>query len=341
MVLSPDQGIPRRVSSWTSSKTLRRTLHAGLYRTQFAGSMTNRFLRAAAASVAFLSAMPAAGQTEYRNLESGRPLRLSDATPTERYALDLDLTTFRIEKLSLGRYRLQYEPRIAYGVLPRTEISLRMPSFYREPAISPRGGIAGVGLGGEHQIVMEGMRAPAIALAGEAFIPTGPNALRTSYSMKALMTRSFTAGRLHLNAGAGTFAVRKSPGGLVLAPPVIDGPCSFELPEYRLSVRAYCGAAESVETAAVEGTIVNRFRYTGGAAIDKSFGLRSLLLAADIFFEKYEGIGRGADWTAEGGARKQVTQFLVVDAVIGRRFTGISPTWFVGAGTSITMPFKP
>jgi hypothetical protein len=76
------------------------------------------------------TAATAAAQDEYRNLEAGRPVRISDATPTERYALDLDLTTVRLERLSLGRYRLQYEPRIAYGVLPRTEISLRVPSFF-------------------------------------------------------------------------------------------------------------------------------------------------------------------------------------------------------------------
>ena len=181
------------------------------------------------ALVVFLAAS-AQAQSEYRNLEAGRPIRMSDATPTERYALDLDLTTFRVERLSLGRYRLQYEPRIAYGILPRTEISLRMPSYYRERSISPRGGVAGVGIGGEYQVVTEGMNVPAIGLSAEAFVPTGPNALRTSYSLKGLLTRSFTPGRLHLNASYGTFAVRQSAGGGTLAPPIIDGPCDFVVP---------------------------------------------------------------------------------------------------------------
>ncbi|HUQ48068.1 MAG TPA: hypothetical protein VM053_07485, partial [Gemmatimonadaceae bacterium] len=72
-----------------------------------------------------LAALSRAGaaQSDYRNLEAGRPLRVTDASPTERYSLDLDLTTFRLERLSLGRYRLQYEPRIAYGIMPRTEVS--------------------------------------------------------------------------------------------------------------------------------------------------------------------------------------------------------------------------
>ena len=285
-------------------------------------------------------ASPAAAQSEYRNLEAGRPIRISDATPTERYALDLDLTTLRLERLSLGRYRLQYEPRVAYGILPRTEVSLRMPSFYREPSISPRGGIAGVGVGAEYQLVTEGLHVPAIALAGEAFIPTGPNALRESYSVKGLLTRSMPIGRLHLNAGYGSFPVREvTGGGGVLVPPVIDGPCDFEVPETGMPMRAFCGAGGMAEVGSLATVVVTRYRWIAGAGVDKSFALKSLLFAADVFVEKYEKIGRPADWTAEGGARKQLTQFMVVDAAFGRRFTGISPSWFATAGTTFTLPF--
>lgn len=284
--------------------------------------------------------LPAQAQTEYRNLEAGRPIRMADATPTERYALDLDLTTLRLERLSLGRYRLQYEPRIAYGIMPRTEVSVRVPSFYRERSISPRGGIAGVGIGAEYQLVMEGLHAPAIALAGEAFIPTGPNALRESYSVKGLLTRSFPLLRLHLNASYGSFPVREiTGGGGVLLPPVIDGPCNFEIPETGMPMRAFCGAGEMEQLSNLATVIVTKYRWVAGAGIDKTFALKSLLLAADVFVEKYEKVGRPSDWTAEGGARKQLTHYMVVDAAIGRRFTGISPSWFATAGTTFTMPF--
>ena len=286
-------------------------------------------------------------QNEYRNLEAGRPVRISDATPTERYALDLDLTTLRLERLSLGRYRLQYEPRIAYGILPRTEISLRVPSFYRERSISPRGGIAGVGIGGEYQLSMERMSIPALALSVEAFVPTGPNAIQTSYSAKGLLTKTFPVARLHLNASYGTFAVRKAPTGGVLAPPVIDGPCDFMIPETGLSIKAFCmlpdysQSATASTAAAASGSIVTKTRWVTAAGIDKSFALSSTLIAADIVGEKYEGIGRPMDWSGELGLRKQFTQLIVLDIAGGRRFTGISPAWFATAGSTITMPFRP
>lgn len=287
--------------------------------------------------------LPVDAQDEYRNLEAGRPIRISDATPAERYAIDLDLTTFRLERLSLGRYRLQYEPRIAYGILPRTEISLRVPSFYRERSITPRGGVAGVGIGGEYQLALEHTAVPALAVSVEAFVPTGPNALRTSYSMKGLLTKSFVPGRLHLNASYGTFAVQKAAAGGVLAPPIIDGPCNFGIPETGLSLRAFCGMPQYSQVAAAavdEPAIVTKYRWTTAAGIDKSFALSSVLVAADIVGEKYEGIGRTMDWTAELGVRKQFTQLLVLDLGAGRRFTGISKAWFATAGSTITLPFR-
>ena len=292
----------------------------------------------AALAAASLFALPARAQSEYRNLEAGRPVRISDATPTERGALGLDLTTFRFERLSLGRYRMQYEPRIAYGMFPRAEISLRIPSFYRERSVSPRGGIAGVGIGGEYQLVMEGPSLPAIALAAEAFIPTGPNAIQTAVSIKGLVTRSFTFGRIHLNGSYGTFAVRKPATGGVVVPVVIDGPCTFQVPDPGLPLRASCfGNSEGVVTSAAASTIATKARWTAGAAVDKSFARRSILIVADVFTEKLEGIGREADWSAEAGARKQVNQFLVIDLGLGRRFSGINRAWFATLGTTLTL----
>jgi hypothetical protein len=297
---------------------------------------------------ALIAASPRAGlaQNDYRNLESGRPLRVTDATPTERYSLDLDLTTFRVERLSLGRYRLQYEPRIAYGILPRAEVSFRMPSFYRERSISPRGGVAGFGMGGEYQILMERQAIPAVALSAEAFIPAGPNALRTSYSAKGILTKTLAPGRIHLNASYGTFAVQKAGSGGVLAPPVIDGPCDFMVPETGPSIRAFCMApnySQQTATAAAaeeDPAIVTKGHWLAGAGVDKTFPLSSVLIAGDVVVEKYNGIGRDAEWTAEAGIRKQFTQFLVLDFAAGRRFTGISKAWFATAGSTITMSLK-
>jgi len=295
----------------------------------------------------------ASAQSDYRNLEGGRPVRISDAIPTERHSLELDLTTIRIDRLSLGRYRAQIEPRVSYGLFPRVDISLRALAFYREPSAVPRGTVAGVGIGGEYLVKMETLHSPAIGLAAEAFIPTGPNAAKTAYSLKGLVTRSFPDFRLHLNGSYGTFSIRIPPppvGGVTLIPPVVDGPCNVSPANEMLSVRMFCMApgglpasgplgSASAESATLKPGINTSVHWLAGIGVDKTFPLRSILIVGDVFAERYENIGRPTDWTAELGGRTQVSPRLVADMSLGRHFSGVSPSWFVTFGTTVSLPF--
>jgi hypothetical protein len=145
-------------------------------------------------------------------------VRVEDATVTERYAVDLDLVNFRFDALSDSRNRVQYEAEISYGILPRTEVWARVPTYYRERSAIPRRGIAGVGVGVMYQLNLETLHVPAFALATEFFRPTGPNALPASYSLRTLLTRSFAPGRIHLNESVASFAVRTSPSLTVTCP---------------------------------------------------------------------------------------------------------------------------
>src|SRR3954471_22683346 len=123
-----------------------------------------KFLAACGSVVVLLYAEIARGQASYRNLDAGFPVRVEDATVTERYALDLDFLNFRYDELSNLRTRFQYEPRASYGIFPRTEAWLRVPVFYREQSSTPRGGIAGVGVGAMYQLALETQHIPSLAL---------------------------------------------------------------------------------------------------------------------------------------------------------------------------------
>src|SRR4029453_3509588 len=67
-------------------------------------------------------AIPAAAgaQTDYYNTDAGRPIRVEDAYPTERYGFELQLAPLRLERSRGGVYNWGVEPELAYGVLPRT-----------------------------------------------------------------------------------------------------------------------------------------------------------------------------------------------------------------------------
>jgi hypothetical protein len=294
-------------------------------------------------------------QGEYRNLDAGSPIRIEDATVTERYALDLDLANIRFDALSGGRKRFQLEPQVSYGILPYTEMWIRVPTYYREREITPRKGIAGIGVGGMYQWSFESLRLPAFAFASEVFIPTGPAALPPAYSFKTLFTRSLSGGaRVHLNAGIASYAIRVAtasdcqvlPGGTVCGgqgnPPLppFDGPCTVGSQSEMIPLSTFCGVpapASGVEIAQAAATrTVTHGHWTVGLAADKALPLRSLLFAADIFAERFEGIGRRTDVTAELGARKQVSSGVVLVGAFGRHFKGTNESSFLVLGATFS-----
>jgi len=301
---------------------------------------------------ASLHAGIAQGQASYRNLDAGFPVRVEDATVTERYALDLDFLNLRYDALSDSRNRFLYEPQVSYGMLPRTEVWVRLPSYYRESAFTPRSGVAGFGVGAMYQFTVETLHVPALALAAELFQPVGRDALPSAYSLKALLTRSFSPGRIHLNASIASYAVRTPPPLTITCPgggppsscagsplPPLDGPCSIGT-ESAPAPTLYCAAPQPEALQATQmvlpGDIQNHTHWFLGAGFDKAFPLASTLLVTDIFAEKFEGLGRRTDVTAEIGARHQFKPQAVIHAGLGRHFRGAGYSTFVTVGMTLT-----
>jgi hypothetical protein len=297
-------------------------------------------------------ARQARAQSDYRNLDAGFPVRIEDAIVTDRYALNLDLANLRFDALSGGRRRLQLEPELSYGIFPRTEMWLRATGYYRERQVTPRKGIAGVGLGGMHQFTVETFSAPALALASEIFVPTGPRALPPSYSLKALLTRSSTWGRIHLNASLASYATRVlssnclplpggstcSTGGPVASLPPLDGPCEMAPEAVSESpMRTDLQAAPATSNASAQNAsspVVTHAHWLAGIGADKTLPIKSVVFVGDLFVEQFEGIGRGPDWTTELGARKQVTPSVVVVGSLGRHFKGLNDSLFFVIGAT-------
>jgi hypothetical protein len=294
------------------------------------------------------------GQAEYRNLDAGFPVRVEDATVTERYALDLDLANIRFDALSAGRKRFQLEPRLSYGILPRTEMWLRATTYYREREITPRKGIAGVGVGGMYQLALEGLHLPAFAIASEAFVPTGPNASPASYSVKTAFTKSFTPGRIHFNASLASYASRLpvdclplpggttcGTGGTIEILPPLDGPCEMA-PVATGSPSTFCAAPQTpslpanATAPADQSELVTHAHWLLGLGADKTLPLSSIIFLGDVFAEKFEGIGRPADWTSELGARKQLTPHVIVVGAVGRHFKGTNDSSFFILGATFS-----
>ncbi|HEY4734611.1 MAG TPA: hypothetical protein VIH53_08680 [Gemmatimonadaceae bacterium] len=319
----------------------------------FFGTRVRWWLMALEISVAS-GATSARAQSSYRNLDAGFPVRVEDATATERYSLDLDFLNLRYDELSNLRTRFQYEPQVSYGILPRTEAWVRLPIFYRERDAAPRAGVAGVGAGAMYQFNLETQHLPSFALGSEVFLPTGPHALPASFSLRGMATRSFSPGRVHLNGSIATYSVRAGPTLIITCPPQpvpgfpcggsplppLDGPCAIG-PGAGLAAAFSCAAqpAELPQRSAVlaaPGDIEKHNHWFLGMGMDKAFPLSSTLLLADFFAEKFEGIGRETDLTAEVGARHQLTPQAVIGGALGRHFRGAGFSTFITLGMTIS-----
>jgi len=283
-------------------------------------------------------------------------VRIEDASTTERFGIEFQFPSFRLERLQPNVQRSQVEPRLSFGVLPRTEIEIRAPFVYRQGASIAKSGLAGIGVGVMRNFNDETPSRPALAASAEALLPAGAAATSpATWAVRALMTRTFSPGRLHFNAAYGTYnlllypAVAGDPsctqncGGITFVP-INDGPCEVEpadggvlvpssLPLFLLGPRQ---VVPTLPDLAKLATVKQGRRLQVGLAADHSFPLSSTMIAADVFVERFSLSTSPADWTAELGARHQLSPQVVLDAAVGRRFTGASQSWFVSVGTAFT-----
>jgi hypothetical protein len=326
------------------------------------------------ALAALLTSLPGIrsdAQAHYYNLDAGRPTRIEDAVPTERYGLDLHFAALRLERLDDGTYRWRAEPKASYGVLPMTSLELRAPFTYLErPGRRGRGttALGGIGLGALRALNVETSRLPALALAGEVLFPAGGfSSRRTSYAIQLLGTKTTPLLRAHFNGSLGTYGVRAprviaSPGPA--CPPGFFRAPNGECEEYVIPPDVPCAIApaaadgrsaplKSTRCAALDGTTESRsrqiaerpygLRWSAGIGVDRTFPLHSMLVTADVFAERFIGLYPSVDWTAEVGVRRQWSPTLVLDLGVARHFAGAtrSTSATVGLTYSIAAGARP
>jgi hypothetical protein len=322
--------------------------------------MTLPSLSALLGALCALVATSMQAQRDYFNLDAGRPTRVEDAVPTERHELEMQFASLRAERFADGSTRWRYDPKVAYGILPFTELELRAPLLLvSPPSPAPRTiGFASVAVGALHAFNLETADLPALALAGEVVLPAGSLAAPgTAFSVKALVSKTLPLVRVHVNAAAGTWSAWPAPPppsgascgtGQAGVPPCAypafppDAPCNV-MPSAEVSAQsasASCaptaastgGRLRAVTSAQNHGT-----RWTVAAGLDHALPLQSTLVVADIIAERFIGLYDPVDWTAEIGVRHQLTPQLVADVGIGWHFAGAiqSTTLSLGLGYGI------
>jgi hypothetical protein len=237
---------------------------------------------------------PAAAQTDYYNTDTGRPLQIEDAYPLERRAFEIQAAPLRLERARAGVYHWGIEPEIAFGVLPRTQIELGAPLAFIDAGPDSRVN----GLAGLELSALHNLNVetaiPALAVGASVLLPVG---------------------------GLGPDEAYVSAKGIMTR--------TFTWARFHVNGEYTFGTEKPNATGAVDLA-----RWTAGIAVDRTFPLRSLLVAGEVFarepFEDSEDI----EWNAGAGLRYQLTPRFALDGGVGRRLTGDDRAWYLTFGTA-------
>jgi hypothetical protein len=259
-----------------------------------------------------LSLTPARGeaQTDFYNTDAGRPIQIEDAYSTERYAFELQLAPFRLERGQRGTYSWALEPELTYGILPRTHLEVGAPLGYVDlGATGHQSGLAGIDVSVLHTLNVETSSLPAFGVLGEVLLPAGNLAPDKAYpSMKAMVTRTYRWARFHVN---GQYTFGSAPASNAASTGTTPGDAG----------------AGSIGPGAVELS-----RWLAGAAVDRTFPLRSMLVTGEVYARQPIGSDEDVEWNAGAGVRYQLSPVFALDAGIGKRLTGADESWFVTFG---------
>lgn len=142
-------------------------------------------------------ALPLRAQTDYRNLDDGRPVASEDAWPIEHRGLEL-LAPVGISRQS-GLTTTLVTPELGWGVWRNAMIGIKLPLL-----LEGEGGLAGTRAYAFYNFNAETAGLPGFALRTDLALPGGAHAgEQVTVALKAIATRSWGKLRTHFNLAHG------------------------------------------------------------------------------------------------------------------------------------------
>jgi hypothetical protein len=158
----------------------------------------------------FCGARSLAAQTDYRNLDEGRPTRVEDAFPVERYAFEF-LTSYAFEREPGGGIVHAFVPELEYGIVANGQFGITAPVGILDEGGVTRAGLSGLRAFALYNFNTESAALPALALRADVRLPAGSFAGgETRVTLTGIATRSWGRHRIHVN-GAYTLGPDASP----------------------------------------------------------------------------------------------------------------------------------
>src|SRR5260370_4525173 len=111
-----------------------------------------------------------AAQADYRNLDEGRPTRVEDAFPVERYAFEF-VTSYALERDPGGGIVHAFVPELAYGIVANGELGITAPVGLLSEGGVTRAGLAGLRAFALYNFNPEGAALPPLAVPADGPLP--------------------------------------------------------------------------------------------------------------------------------------------------------------------------
>jgi hypothetical protein len=166
--------------------------------------MKTRYMIVAAGAVLLTvgAPAPASAQTDFYNLDKGRPLRVEDAYATKRYAFELKASPLTLSQMSDGTVRYRPEVELKHGLLPGLEVSAGVKLGLDRP---PGGGTdradTELELSSLLNLTTETRWMPALGVRATGHVPVEGDHGST-LELRGLATRSIAGPvRAHVNGG--------------------------------------------------------------------------------------------------------------------------------------------
>ncbi len=218
----------------------------------------------------------AGAQTDYRNLDDGRPVRTEDAFVADHHAFEL-LAPIIFDADVSGANRYTAQPELEYGVIPNGQLSVRLPFGVVDSAGSDWG-MGGAQLSAMYNFNAEGPVLPAFSARVDLALPVGALAGDVALTtVKAVATRTFGLTRLHLN-GAWTFGTSAVAGPRLEASPRWFAGAAMDYTFFRKSILLVgeVTASQQYEAAptAVAAAVGARWQWTPTLVLDAGIARR-------------------------------------------------------------------
>jgi len=292
-------------------------------------------------------------QTDFFNTDGGRPLRVQDAISVEWRAIELQFAPVKFERYRNNRWQVEVEPELAFGILPRTHLSIGFPLASADRPASSIPLLDGIGVASRMHRAGAGADGTALTTAhvpargmtgGSGAVPANGQTNGLAGLHLSVFHQLNVETRIPALAVRGEVLLPVGPLGPDRAYPSLTAIATRTLPALG-AVRVHGNATYTFGSSPGSGGSASLDqpvgaevpRWLAGVSMDRAFPLHSTLIAIEAVAQRSMLDNDDVVLSAGAGVRHQFSPRLVLDVGVGRDLSGPDATWSFTVGSAIAL----